>query len=101
MPRDAEGPGNSMARMRCTALGVVAIFPVAAALALHADRAYAAGAAYQVDTAEVSAPGSCKVESWASAAGNHDVIAAVAPACVVNMFRPFELSAQFNRARSD
>ena len=61
----------------------------------------AAGAAYQVDTAEVSELGSCKVESWISSAGNHDVIASVSPACVVNMFRPVELSAQFTRARAD
>ncbi|MGZ5837216.1 MAG: hypothetical protein ACXWJ5_13580 [Xanthobacteraceae bacterium] len=73
-----------------------------AALAVFAgDRAYAAGAAYQVDTAEVSEPGSCKVESWTSFASNRDFIAASAPACVVNMVRPFELSAQFVRARSD
>jgi hypothetical protein len=65
------------------------------------ERALAAGAAYQVDTAEVSSVGSCKVESWASAAGNRDFIAAVSPACVVSMFRPVELSAQFSRSRSD
>jgi len=63
--------------------------------------ARAAGAAYVVDTAEVSEPGSCKVESWASAASNHDFLAATSPACVVNMFRPFELSSQFSRARAD
>jgi hypothetical protein len=61
----------------------------------------AAGAAYQVDTAEVSEAGSCKVESWISSASNHDVIASVSPACVVSMFRPVELSAQFTRSRSD
>jgi hypothetical protein len=61
----------------------------------------AAGAAYQVDTAEVSEAGSCKVESWISSASNHDVIASVSPACLVSMFRPVELSAQFTRSRSD
>lgn len=63
--------------------------------------AHAAGAAYQVDTAEVSEVGSCKVESWVSSAANRDFIAATAPACVVNFFRPFEVSAQFTRTRSD
>ena len=67
----------------------------------HGGEARAAGAAYQVDTAEVSEVGSCKVESWISAARNHDAFAAVAPACVVNLYRPVELSAQFARARSD
>lgn len=52
-------------------------------------------------TAEVGEPGACKVESWASAASNNDFFAATSPACVVNMFRPVELSSQFNRARSD
>ena len=68
---------------------------------LFRNKARAAGAAYQVDTAEVSEVGSCKVESWVSSAGNHDVIASVSPACVVSMFRPVEVSAQFSRARAD
>jgi hypothetical protein len=79
----------------------MAAFLVFTAMAFLSDRVYAAGAAYQVDTAEVSEPGSCKVESWASSASNHDFVAAVSPACVVNMLRPFELSAQFNRSRAD
>jgi hypothetical protein len=65
------------------------------------DRAQAAGAAYQVDTAEVSEPGSCKVESWVSSANNRDLIASVAPACVVNLGRPVEISAQYSRFRAD
>jgi hypothetical protein len=56
-----------------TALAVAAMFAP--------GRAYAAGAAYQVDTAEVSEAGSCKVESWLSAAGNHDIIGATSPDC--------------------
>ena len=67
----------------------------------HCQDARAAGAAYQVDTAEVSEVGSCKVESWVSAARNRDFIAAVAPACVMGLFRPIEISAQYNRSRSD
>src|SRR5437899_12904276 len=63
--------------------------------------ARAAGAAYQVDTVEVSEAGSCKVESWASFASNRDFVGAVSPACSVPFVRPLELSAQFNRSRSD
>jgi hypothetical protein len=74
---------------------------ICAAAACGVDQARAAGAAYQVDTAEVSEPGSCKVESWVSSADNRDLIASVAPACVVNVFRPVEISAQFSRTRSD
>ena len=61
----------------------------------------AAGAAYQVDTADVSEVGSCKVESWISSSSKNDVIASVSPACVVGMFRPVEVSGQFTRARVD
>src|SRR5262245_44836503 len=66
-----------------------------------ANDALAAGAAYQVDTAEVSEAGACKVESWASFASNRDFVGAVSPACSVPFVRPLELSAQFNRSRSD
>src|SRR5215203_3204469 len=59
----------------------------------------AAGAAF--DTAEVSEAGSCKVESWTSSSRNRDFLAAVAHTCVVNMFRPLEVSAQFNRTRTE
>ena len=74
---------------------------VVAAAVGFSEQGRAAGAAYQVDTAEVSEPGSCKVESWVSSAANHDVIASISPACVVNMGRPVELSAQVSRFRSD
>jgi hypothetical protein len=67
----------------------------------HCGQTLAAGAAFQVDTAEVSEVGSCKVESWVSSASNHDFIAATSPACVVNMFRAVEISSQFTRSRSD
>ena len=77
------------------------LLSVLAAAALDSDNAHAAGAAYAVDTAEVNEPGACKVESWMSAAGNHDFFAATTPTCVVNMFRPVELSAQLARARAD
>jgi hypothetical protein len=78
------------------ALAIVACAIAAAA----STEARAAGGAYQVDTAEVSEPGSCKVESWVSSASNRDLIASVAPSCVVNLGRPVELSAQFSRTRA-
>jgi len=74
---------------------------VALAAMLTSSDAWSAGAAYAVDTAVVSEPGSCKVESWVSSSNNHDFIAAVAPACVVNIVRPLELSVQYNRSRAD
>lgn len=77
----------------------VAPLVLAGAALFCAERAFAAGAAYQVDTAEVSAPGACKVESWASFGRGSDYIAATSPACVVNLFRPFDLSAQFASSR--
>ena len=67
-----------------------------------ADPAQGAGAAYQVDTAEVSEPGNCKVESWASFAKNGDFIGSTSPDCVVSVFgKPVDFSAQFSRFKSD
>jgi len=90
--------------MRCLAdrlrMTATTVSIVAAALGFS-RQAQAAGAAYQVDTAEVSEVGSCKVESWLSSADNRDRIAAVSPACVVSLFRPVEISAQFSRSRAD
>jgi len=64
--------------------------------------AWAAGTAFAVDTSEVSETGSCKIESWYSAAGNQDAIAIVNPSCVVDMFgRPVEFGAQLSRQRTD
>src|SRR5262245_53565799 len=83
-----------------SARGAVALF-AAAAIGVFSEKADAAGAAYIVDTAEVSEPGACKVESWISAASNHDFFASTAPACVANIFRPVELSAQLVRVRAD
>ena len=77
-----------------------ALCAVAATLAFSAQ-GHAAGAAYQVDTADVSEVGSCKVESWISSAANHDLIASVSPACVVDVGRPVEVSAQYTRSRAN
>ena len=80
---------------RCAALAIAA-----AALGVP-SHAWAAGAAYQVDTMEISEAGACKVESWLSWASNRDFVGAVSPACSVPFVRPLELSAQFNRSRTD
>jgi len=61
----------------------------------------AAGTAFAVDTSEISETGSCKIESWLSWASNRDGLATANPACVVDLFRPVELSAQFARSRAD
>ena len=84
---------------RCAHPG--AVFSIIAAAIFISNDAWGAGAAYAVDTAEVSEIGSCKVESWVSLANNRDFFAAVAPACVMNLSRPVEVSLQLNRSRSD
>jgi hypothetical protein len=63
--------------------------------------ARAANGAYAVDAADISEVGSCKVESWLSAASNTDVSAVANPSCAVNIFRPVELSLQTVRSRSE
>src|SRR5437588_8678247 len=68
---------------------------------LPAGDARAANGAYAVDAADISEVGSCKVESWISAATNTDFSAVANPSCVVNIFRPVELSLLTNRFRSD
>jgi hypothetical protein len=54
-----------------------------------------------VDPADVSEPGSCKVESWTSFASNRDFFTAIAPACVIDLRRPVETGVQLSRARGD
>jgi len=68
---------------------------------LAPQAAHAANGAYAVDAADISEVGSCKVESWMSAATNTDFSAVANPSCVVNPFTPIELSLNTNRARSD
>jgi len=80
----------SMAAFACT---------LVLTLAMPED-ARAAGAAYAVDTSEVSAVGSCKFESWLQWAHNGDLNNVGNPSCVVDLGRPVELSAQFSRARA-
>jgi len=63
--------------------------------------ARAANGAYAVDAADISEVGSCKVESWMSAATNTDFSAVANPSCVADIFRPVELSLLTNRFRGD
>jgi hypothetical protein len=79
------------------AVAVAAVF----ALAPVASSAHAAGTAFAVDTSEISEVGSCKIEAWYSAARNQDRVATANPACVVDLFVPFELSAQITQSRAD
>lgn len=74
---------------------------IAATAWLAPQAALAANGAYAVDAADISEVGSCKVESWMSAATNTDFSAVANPSCVVNPFTPIELSLNTNRARSD
>ena len=78
----------------------LAVLAVISALGL-ADRARAANGAYAVDAADISETGSCKVESWLSAATNTDFSAVANSSCVVEVFRPVEFSMQTVRSRSD
>ena len=80
----------------------MAFAAVAAISALGlSDGARAANGAYAVDAADISETGSCKVESWLSTATNTDFSAVANPSCVVNLFRPVEVSLQTVSARSD
>jgi hypothetical protein len=81
--------------------GFLAAVVMSSAAIIAPNQARAAGAAYQVDTVEISEAGACKIESWASWASNRDFFAAISPTCSVPFVRPLELSTQFNRARSD
>jgi hypothetical protein len=65
------------------------------------DRAWAANGAYAVDAADISDVGSCKVESWISTATNTDFSAVANPSCVIDPFKPVEVSLLTNRSRSD
>src|SRR6266508_594472 len=85
-------------RDRATAMPAIGLCVVAAAMSLS-GHARAAGGAYVVDTSEVSATGSCKVETWLSWASNKDFIGVANPACVVDVGRPVEFSGGFYRSR--
>ena len=69
--------------------------------ALPAEEVRAANGAYAVDAADIGEAGSCKIESWLSTATNTDFSAVANPSCVVDPFKPVELSMNMNRARRD
>lgn len=81
--------------------GIIAAACVLASAICMPSNARAAGAAYAVDTSEISAEGSCKVETWYSWASNTDLVGIANPSCVVNVGRPVEFSAQLSRSRFD
>jgi hypothetical protein len=70
-------------------------------LLLLPAKAYAAGGAFAVDDVEIGKPGDCEVDSWVSAASNHNIIAVATPFCVVKAGIPVELHGQLQRTRTD
>lgn len=87
------GIGGNLVLGRSTCIALA----VAVAALASPQRAQAAGGAFAVDDVEVGAVGSCKVESWVSFASNRDFVGVTSPACVVNLGRPVEIAAQFQR----
>ena len=81
--------------------GVIAAASLVVGVLGLASEARSAGTAFAVDTSEISETGACKIESWLSWASNRDGLATANPACVVDLFRPVELSAQLSRSRAD
>ena len=73
----------------------------AVAILFFSSAAHAANGAYVVDDADAAAPGACRVESWASFAGNTDFLGATAPACGIPFFKPAEIGVLFARTRAD
>jgi hypothetical protein len=64
-------------------------------------KANAAGGAFAVDDSEIGNPGSCEVDSWVSAAGNHNFAAVTNPFCVVKLGIPVEFDGQIQRTRNE
>lgn len=87
--------------MRANLKLLVAWVAAFAALVLLSSHGHAAGGAYFVDDAAIDDVGACKVESWVALASNTDLAAVSAPACVVPLFLPTELSVQAVRFRMD
>jgi len=81
---------------RCLLLAPSALALVIGALP---SRVEAAGGAFAVDDAQITALNTCQVESWTSFARNKDFVGNSTPACTVDFIRPVELSAQFQRLR--
>src|ERR1700716_3515185 len=87
--------------MGLTGIRIALVATSAIAAVLASDDARAANGAFAVDAADISEVGSCKVESWISAATNTDFSAVANPSCVVDPFKPVELSLLTNRSRSE
>src|SRR5258707_7099288 len=87
--------------MGFTGLSTIFVGAAAVSWSLTVGVARAANGAYAVDAADIAEAGSCKVESWISAATNADFSAVANPSCVVDIFKPVELSLLTNRFRSD
>jgi len=87
--------------MRLTGLKIVFAATPAILVSLTTLEARGASNAYAVDAADISETGSCKVESWISSATNTDFSAVANPSCVVDIFRPVELSMLTNRSRAE
>src|SRR6202171_3709599 len=87
--------------MGFTGLRLIFVATAAISSSLTAGEARAGNGAYAVDAADISEVGSCKVESWMSAATNSDFSAVANPSCVADIFRPVELSLLTNRFRGD
>src|SRR3954464_11809350 len=80
---------------------IVRAVTIAVAASVAADNARAANGAFAVDAADISEPGSCKLESWISTATNTDFSLVANPSCVVDPGKPMELSVLSNRFRND
>jgi hypothetical protein len=91
-----------IARRKFASRQVSLLLSLTTAISCCGGQARAAGTAFAVDTSEVSETGSCKIESWYSAASNQDAFATINPSCVVDLFgRAIEIGAQFARQRAD
>ena len=87
--------------MGLRAIRIACVVAAAISVWFASGEAWAANGAYAVDAADISETGSCKVESWLSTATNTDFSAVANPSCVVNVFKPVEVSLQTIRSRSD
>ena len=85
--------------MKIWAIYIGAIIVLIAASTMP-QTARAANGAYAVDAADINDFGSCKVESWVQSATNSDFAAVANPSCVVDIFKPVELTLMVDRFRA-
>jgi hypothetical protein len=93
--RSGRHPGHHPSLRLGLACVVVTVCLLLSLRASHGDGAFV------LDDAGVDDPGKCKVESWAAFASNRDFIGVVAPACVINLGRPVEITVPIGRIRND